>query len=290
MNQSTALHTILNNEDIIPISYIKAQNCIQATSDTMNGFAALKSMLTTVHPKFTRTQPDPNPPVYSTFNNLHLYEQSLQSFYQKHYLYDGHRRTEIQKAEQFLIGLDTSDYDNAKNRLVVQIDNVKHHGGQLPPQYGLDNITGTLLNMVPYTTGVTVNVLQRSGQQSRTPNKNLKPQNTRQYSNIQCGACKIFGHATRDCRNVGKILAVMEFQKSNQKYCQKILQTHTNKNDPERRAKIIRSLQTLDAIPTPDNFDDIYLNADIDDTIDHTVNITNAAMPSLDDTDPSPEE
>ena len=289
MNQSNGLHTLLSNEEIIPIDYTKAQNCIQATSDTMNGFAALKSMLTTVHPKFTKTQPDNTPPLYSMYNDLHLYEQSIRTYYLKHFLYDGYQRPELHKTEQYLKGLDAPEYENAKQRLIVQMDNLKIFGGDLPEQYNITNISGTITNMDPYqhgSTTPTVNTMQRTNQTNRPrsyPQSKMKirdNQNQRkQYTNNQCGACKLFGHRTNECRHVGKILAVMDLQRNNPKLCSKILNSHIQKNNPDKRMKIIQSLQTINAIPQHANFDDYMLTDIIDDTITHTVNLTDNVIP-----------
>ncbi len=289
MNQSNGLHTLLSNEEIIPIEYTKAQNCIQATSDTMNGFAALKSMLTTVHPKFTKTQPDTTPPLYSMYNDLHLYEQSIRTYYLKHFLYDGYQRPELHKTEQYLKGLDAPEYENAKQRLIVQMDNLKIFGGDLPDQYNLTNISGTITNMDPYlhaSTTPTVNTMQRSNhtnrprsyQQGQTRSRETQNQ-LKQYTNTQCGACKLFGHRTNDCRHVGKILAVMDLQRTNPKLCSKILNSHIQKNNPDKRMKIIQSLQTINAIPQHANVDDYMLTDIIDDTITHTVNLTDNVIP-----------
>ena len=47
--QTNAFYTILSNDDVIPNDYVQAQNCITSHSQYMDSFAALKSMLSTVH-------------------------------------------------------------------------------------------------------------------------------------------------------------------------------------------------------------------------------------------------
>ena len=96
-NQSNALYTLLTNEDIITSDYTQAQNCLSARNDTMDGFGALKNMLTTVHPNFTKKTPPHKPPTLSATENLHSYEQQLRNYFLLHYLYSGYMPTEIQK-------------------------------------------------------------------------------------------------------------------------------------------------------------------------------------------------
>lgn len=104
--QSNALHTVFLNQEVIPSDFVRAQNCIQAKSDIMDGFGALKSMLLAVHPNLTKHAPSDTAPIYSNFNDISLYEQSLRNHFLQHYLYDGHNCKDIQKSQQFIKGLD----------------------------------------------------------------------------------------------------------------------------------------------------------------------------------------
>ena len=286
--QSNALHTILMNEDVIPSDYIRAQNCIQAKSDTMDGFGALKSMLLTVHPNLTKRAPSDVAPVFTSYNDLSLYEQSLRNHYLQHYLYDGHRRTDLQKSQQFLKGLDGEQYQEAKLRVINQLDNVRNFGGDVPPQYCLDNLGGTITNMSEYSLNLRpqVNVMQQmhrrknpneksTGQQRNGPKKSWS---RRPMVNVQCGACKQFGHKTIDCNHVGKVLAIMDLQSNHPRLCKKILETHIQKNDPEKRLAIIRSLQDLDAIPNDKLPEECLLDEAYNNAIDHTVNVADSML------------
>ncbi len=69
---------------VIPQDFTFAQNCIKSQSTTMDGFSALTTMLSLVHPILNNHCPPHHPPVVSTFNDIHLYEQGLRNFYLFH--------------------------------------------------------------------------------------------------------------------------------------------------------------------------------------------------------------
>ena len=94
----------------------------------------------------------------------------------------------------------------------------------------------------------------------------------------QCLACKTFGHKTQDCNIVGKILAVLDLHKKKPELCQRILQSHINKNNPARRLAIIRTLQNMDILSPTQTPEDHLTNADVDDHITATVNATDCSI------------
>ena len=300
-NQSNALYTLLTNEEIITNDYTQAQNCLSARNDTMDGFGALKNMLTTVHPNFTKKTPPHNPPTLSATENLHSYEQQLRNYFLLHYLYSGYMPTEIQKSEQYLRGLDDETYSQAKTRIVTQIDSVNVYGTTLPEKFLLENITGTVLNLSehqPTINTLTVNALnrQRTNQpfnNTRTNSNNnakynpgIKPNTPRQgrkpLENIQCHACKTFGHRTSNCNMVGKVLAIMDLKQRNESICKTILQSHVEKNSPQKRLAIIKTLQSTDMLPNDTPAETYILDSDIQDSITHTINATNCLIPDGD--------
>ena len=71
----------------------------------------------------------------------------------------------------------------------------------------------------------------------------------------------------------------MDLQRTNPKLCSKILNSHIQKNNPDKRMKIIKSLQTINAIPQHANVEEYMLTDIIDDTITHTVNLTDNVIP-----------
>ena len=284
--QSHALFAILSNEDVIPTDYVHATNCITAMNETMNGFGALKNMLMTVHPSLTRTLPPKIPPTLSTHSDLHTYDQALRNFYLKNYLYTGFQHSDIEKSEQYVKSLDTSQYQNAKQRIITQIDNVKLYGGDMPHQFKLENISGTVLNMSEYQTNGTstaqVNMLQRTyNNQSRdNPQRQPKPTTNRRtpYTKVQCGACKTFGHKAAECHLAGKVLAINQLQAKSPELCKQILASHIVKNKPDRRLAIIKQLQQAQFIDDSTEAEDYLLDEDMNNTIDVTLNAAAATI------------
>ena len=290
--QSNALYTLLNNEDIITNDYTQAQNCISAKNDTMDGFAALKGMLTTVHPNFTKKSPPYKPPNLSETDNLHVYEQHLRNYFLLHYLYSGYSPTEVQKSEQYLRGLDNDTYSQAKTRIITQIDSVNVYNTQLPDKFLMENITGTILNLTehqPTINTMTVNALNRdkppnyrSGNNSFRNNTTPKRPWKKPLVNVQCHACKVFGHRSSECNIVGKILAVLDLKARKEEICKTILQSHIEKNSPQKRLAIVKTLQSTNMLPDNEPAETFILDPTVQDTITHTINVTNCSVPDLD--------
>ena len=292
--QSNALYTLLTNEEIITSDYTQAQNCLSARNDTMDGFGALKSMLTTVHPNFTKKSPPHNPPALNNSDNLHTYEQHLRNYFLLHYLYSGYMPTEVQKSEQYLRGIDNDAYNQAKQRIITQKDSVNVYGTELPEKFMLENITGTLMNLTERQP--TINTLNVNALHTRAHNNNNgRPNRNTQYnksndsnksrpwkkplSNVQCHACKVFGHRSSECNIVGKVLAVMDLKSKNDKICKTILQSHIEKNSPQKRLAIIKTLQSTNMLPDDEPAETYILDADLQNTITHTINATNCSVP-----------
>ena len=290
--QSNALYTLLSNEDIISTDYVQAQNCIRSYSQYMDGFATLKSMLSTVHPNLTNNPPPTKPPQYSEHTDLHTYDQSLRHYYLQHYLYDGHNPNDLQKAKQFIRGLDTDMYRDAKTRVITQLDHHSSNNTPLPTQYSVNNLASTILNMTEYHPNVKtlqVNMAQKptnSGyNQSRAGHTQYKPTNQPKFrrtplQKTQCLACKTFGHKTQDCNIVGKILAVLDLHSKKPALCDRILQSHINKNSPSRRMAIIKTLQNMDILSADITPDEHLINTDVDEHITATVNATDCNITS----------
>ncbi len=286
--QSNALFAILSNEDVIPTDYVHAINCIAAKNDSMDGFGALKNMLMTVHPSLTKTPPPKVPPTLSEYTDLHTYDQALRNFYLKNYLYTGFKHSDVEKSEQFVKGLNTNEYTHAKQRIINQIDNVKLYGGDMPHQFRIENLSGTVLNMSEYQpkTNAQVNMLQRTYTDRQKTNFQRQPvhNNNRKtsYTKVQCGACKTFGHKAADCNIAGKILAVNHLQSKNPELCKQLLATHTSKNKPEKRLAIIKQLQQVQFIDDNVDAEEYLLDENINQTIDVTLNAVDTTL-TLDD-------
>ena len=111
--QSTALFTLLSNENLIPKAFTMAQNCILGYASTMDGFGTLKAMLKLTHPLLSRKRPPNVPPVLSNSTDIHSYEQSLRDFYLLHKLSNDKDYPSIEKVKQFLHGMDDDQYADA---------------------------------------------------------------------------------------------------------------------------------------------------------------------------------
>ena len=128
--QSNALFTLLSNEKIIPSDFTMAQNCIQGYASTMDGFGALRAMLKLTHPTLSKKRQSNVPPVLSESADIHSYEQNLRNFYLLHKLFSDIEFPPIEKATQFLHGIDDGQYSEAVQRvqhqfIIMEITN--HH-------------------------------------------------------------------------------------------------------------------------------------------------------------------
>ena len=298
--QSNALYSFLCNEDVIPQDFVFAQNCLKSQSTSMDGFSTLKSMLSLVHPILNNRRPPNHPPLYSSSNDLHLYEQSLRNFYLLHSIYGRSEYSELDKSKQFLEGLDTSEYDSQKTRLTAIIDNIELNSLSLPQKYTIHALASTIMNMnTTENQTVQINALwQRKfpstehrtgtfqrGNSTRLGKKsyNASPKYNSPYSDThknhgtqdfansfppkqkftkgQCDACKLFGHHVRDCRHIAKHLAMTKFANEKPKLCEQILRNHINTNTVEHKRTIVRSMQTFGLFNADDDSDE-FLDVD----------------------------
>ena len=145
--QANALYGFLCNEDVIPQDFTFAQNCIKSNSSTMDGFQTLKRMLILVHPLLNHRRPPTEPPLYSSTDDLHLYEQELRNFYLLHTIYGRSEYTDIDKSRQFLDGLDSDEYIAERTRLTAIIDAVELNNADLQTKHQINSLASTIMNM-----------------------------------------------------------------------------------------------------------------------------------------------
>ena len=100
----------------------------------------------------------------------------------------------------------------------------------------------------------------------------------KQLTNVQCHACKSFGHKSSECNLVGRVLAIMDLKERNPTICKRILTTHTEKNTPEKRLAIIKTLQTINVLDDNIPAESHLVDTEADDTITNTINATNCTI------------
>ena len=290
--QSNALFTLLSNEKIIPSDFIMAQNCIQGFASTMDGFGALRAMLKLTHPTLSKKRPSNVPPVLSESSDIHSYEQNLRNFYLLHKLFSNIEFPSIEKAKQFLHGMDDGQYTEAVQRVQHQLDTFESLKVPLTEDYTIDNIASTIINISSEydNTKTIVNTMRQSYQhaqsnkpsfrnQRNTPpsfNHNRQNQKYRsdKFDKAQCFACKQFGHTVTHCRLLPKVLAIMQFKQKHGDKCDTILRQHIRNNTVESKRVFIRTLQNMNILAHADD-SDTYLENDMiihtltDNGIDH---------------------
>ena len=288
--QSNALFTLLSNEKFIPHDFVMAQNCMRAHTANMDGFGALKAMLKLTHPTLTSKRPPSSAPTLSDSQDIHTYEHSLKNFYLLHKLYNNTTFTPLEKAKQYIRGLDDDQYVDAANRIRHQLDTVQTMNVTLHDDYKIENITSTILNIMnEYDTNTTViramrfskpfNRPQTTYKYNRFRNETMaeKPFNSRQrkFTKAQCHACKQYGHLVTHCPLLPKVLAIITFSKKNTEKCEHILRQHIQNNSVDYKKTFVRTLQGIDVLPMDGNSDD-YMEEDI---VIHTT-IDNAIHPT----------
>ena len=145
--QSNALFTLLSNEKIIPSDFTMAQNCIQGFASNMDGFGALRAMLKLTHPTLSKKLPSNVPPVHSESSDIHAYEQNLRNFYLLHKLFSDVEFSALEKAKQFLHGMNNGQYSEAVQRVQHQLDTFESLKVPLTEDYDIDNIASTIINI-----------------------------------------------------------------------------------------------------------------------------------------------
>ena len=71
----------------------------------------------------------------------------------------------------------------------------------------------------------------------------------------------------------------MDLKIRNEKICKTILQSHIEKNSPQKRLAIIKTIQSTHMLPDDEPAETYILNADLQNTITHTINATNCSIP-----------
>ena len=145
--QSNALFTLLSNEKIIHSDFTMAQNCIFGFASTMDGFGALRAMLKLTHPNLSKKCPSNTPPVLSESNNIHAYEKNLRNYYLLHKLFSDTEYAPIEKAKQFLQGIDDGQYNDAVQRVQHQLDTIETLDVPLHEDYNIEHIASTIINI-----------------------------------------------------------------------------------------------------------------------------------------------
>ena len=274
--QSNALFTLLSNEKFIPNDFVMAQNCLLAHSSTMNGFGALKAMLKLTHPILTMKRPPTTAPVLSQSQDIHTYEQGLKNFYLLHKLYNDTTFTPLEKAKQFIQGIDDDQYSDAITRIRHQLDTVHTMNVPLHDDYTIENLTSTIINIT--------NEDQNNKAIVRTIRQSYKPQqtfqryrqnNTRQmyptkkplrnvikFTKAQCHACRQYGHIVTHCELLPRVLAIIQFAKKNGDKCEYLLKQYTQNNSVDSKKTFVRVLQEMNVLPQ-DGDSDTYMEDEI---------------------------
>ena len=277
--QSNALFTLLSNENFIPKEFTMAQNCILGYAANMDGFGALKAMLKLTHPLLSRKRPSNIPPVMSDSTDIHSYEQSLRNYYLLHKLYNEIEYPPIEKAKQFLQGIDDDRYSDAVTRVQHQLDTAETLDIPLHEDYDIDNIASTIINISSEYDNLktVVNTMKHNNynqdlqqQDRRFPHRkqdhhrnfNQRRSQPRKFSKTQCYVCKSFRHGINHCSLLPKILAILQFQKKNGDKCEKILKQHVANNTVNAKRTFIRTLMNMEVLP-PGEDSDAYLSDDI---------------------------
>ena len=273
-SQSNALYTLLSNEKFIPSDFTMAQNCILGFASTMDGFSALKAMLKLTHPILNKKRPTNIPPLLSESSDIHAYEQSLRNFYLLHTLYNNVVFTPIEKAKQFIQGMDDDQYAEAVTRIRHQIDTAEALNINLHEDYDIENIASTVINISgEYDNTKPVVRTMNNRRYSRPypdsqskPTKSFDPrkrptQHSR-FSKTQCHACKKFGHTIQHCTLLPLVLAILKFRSANADKCDNILKRHVTNNTVHSKKTFIRVLKNMQVISDDLDSDD-YMDNDI---------------------------
>ena len=278
--QSNALFTLLSNEKIIPSDFTMAQNCILGFASTMDGFGAFRAMLKLTHPTLSKKRPSNVPPVLSESTDIHAYEQSLRNFYLLHKLFSDTEYEPIEKAKQFLRGMDDEQYNEAVQRIQHQLDTAESLNVPLNEDYDIENIASTIINISGEydNTKAIVNTM-RNQKYPQTPrnyfnqhqqhksfanNRSSKyPRvKTEKFDPIQCFACKAFGHTVTHCRLLPRVLAILHFNSKHSDKCSTILKQHIRNNTVDSKRVFVRTLQNMEILSVDDD-SDTYLEHDI---------------------------
>ena len=274
-SQSNALYTILANEKYIPKEFTMAQNCILGYSTTMDGFSALKAMLKLTHPVLNKKRPSSNPPTLNDSMDIHNYEQNLRNYYLLHRLYNKTEYPAIEKSKQFLRGIEDEKFSEAVKRIQNQLDTTEIMHIELPDDFTLDNIASSIINITEeYDDEVVVVRTARSNgpfkrqqmndhnfcsPRHRPDTRAISDKNSR-FSNVQCHACKFFGHTITHCGLLPKVLAILQFQSKNAKQCDNVLQKYISQNSVSSKKTFVRALQQAQVLPDGYDSDDLMEN------------------------------
>ena len=113
----------------------------------MDGFGALRAMLKLTHPTLSKKRPSNVPPVLSESSDIHVYEQNLRNFYRLHKIFSDVEFPALEKAKQFLHGMDDGQCSEAVQRVQHQLDTFESLQVPLTEDNDIDNIASTIINI-----------------------------------------------------------------------------------------------------------------------------------------------
>ena len=247
----------------------------------MDGFGALKAMLKLTHPTLTMKHRPSNAPILSETSDIHTYEQSLKNFFLLHKLFNNQSYSSLEKAKQFIAGIDDTQYDDAVTRITHQLDTVQTMNVPLHEDYTIENLTSTIINITnEYDNSKTiVRAMQKRSSHRDTFKSNPYQSNERTHvykprriTKAQCHACKQYGHIVTHCTLLPKVLAVNQFMKKNTDKCEALLRQHIHNNSVESKKTFVRTLQGINVLPEEGDSDenmenDIIINIMMDNAI-----------------------
>ena len=246
----------------------------------MDGFGALRAMLKLTHPTLSKKRPSNVPPVLSESTDIHAYEQSLRNFYLLHKLFSDTEYEPIEKAKQFLQGMDDEQYNEAVQRVQHQLDTAESLNVPLNEDYDIENIASTIINISGEyeNTKAIVNTMRNHKYQQNTRQSYNQYQHNKSFNNhrsqkfpriktekfdpTQCYACKAFGHTVTHCRLLPKVLAILQFNSKHGEKCSTILKQHIRNNTADSKRVFVRTLQNMEILSVDDD-SDTYLEHDI---------------------------
>ena len=209
----------------------------------MDGFGALRAMLKLTHPTLSKKRPSNVPPVLSDSSDIHSYEQNLRNFYLLHKLFSNIEFPPLEKAKQFLQGIDDGQYAEAVQRVQHQLDTFETLKVPLTEDYDIDNMASTIINISSEyeNTKTVVNTMRpnsyshhhnnhnpRNTYNTRPPNttypqRSIPKNRSEKFEKAQCFAYKQFGHTVTHCRFLPKVLAILHFKTKYDNQCETIL-------------------------------------------------------------------
>lgn len=246
-----SLYQLLAQTTIIPSDFTDLRNIINRHASSQDGYRVLYDVMEHIHPHLDPDASYPLPQSVDTAD-IHDYFQQIDSYFM-HERFAGRQYKPREQLNMFLRGLDPS-YAPAVRRSRHIMDTWGPNDTKVPDILELSTLPNTIEKYMEEDGGVPVirtmrnrNVGNRNSAtrhpRLNTSNSDGKKPESRNFFDVRCDLCNMFGHVKYDCDRMATYLTLKDNEKKVDDKLQAKIQVNFSKFEDQRRLKKVNKLR-----------------------------------------------